>query len=872
MSVSQEKKINLNQNIALSDSLPSKILTNFPEGVWSFDVIAKQVLYYNCTAEKIYGSQLELFYLKEDLGWEIIHPEDRDLVKNSLSEMLETDIVDIEYRIIQRSGKINRVREKKWLVKDENGNPIRLDGTIAQVPQKENLPQTILGNPKIEENGEKVQRKSSQVEKECDRSCDGCEYKILKLKSCQQESLEQKESNNNSLNSTDISSVPFSPPIIWMRLIAYLLEKEAWYREAIAFCNAGVNGKKIDVKDSDRYLSEKTALRLRENLQLAQKITRVGSWEFDVIAQTFRVSEELLHTFGLEEAKSNPTFKQLLEQVHPEDRDLWQQSVEKALTEGKSYQIDRRIVRPDGEIRYINVRGEVFCNEAGYVMRLFETTIDISDRKQAEIELRELVKREALQNRLTNLIRNSLDLDKILETTVWEVRDLLEIDRCYFLWYKQEFPMNEWEVVKEAKIAALPSVVELYPGDALRPISDRVLQTEMLRVDCVDTCEEVELLRFFMALEYMSVLILRVQTASGKIGALVLAHCSESRGWKDSEVELLQAVTNQLAIAIEQAEIYAQSRESARIATTKSLELEETVSKLQKAQAQLVQSEKMSSLGQLVAGVAHEINNPVSFIYGNLFPAKDYIDDILGLVELYQQHYPEPEPEIEEEIERIELDFLVEDLSRLFNSMKIGADRIRDIVKSLRIFSRLDESDFKEVDIHENIDSTLMILNSRLKDQPQPGRPAIEVVKQYGQLPKIECYPGQLNQVFLHLITNAIDALEERDKQRSFEEILAEPSTCWINTQLVDNKAVQIRIADNGIGISSEAVAKIFDPFYTTKAVGSGTGLGLSISYQIVVEKHGGTLRCVSEKEVGTEFAIEIPWQSGNYEQETKTN
>jgi signal transduction histidine kinase len=265
----------------------------------------------------------------------------------------------------------------------------------------------------------------------------------------------------------------------------------------------------------------------------------------------------------------------------------------------------------------------------------------------------------------------------------------------------------------------------------------------------------------------------------------------------------------------------------------------------------------MSSLGQLVAGVAHEINNPVSFIYGNLFPATDYMEDILGLMQLYQQHYPEPPSEIEKEIERIELDFVVEDLPRLFNSMKIGADRIRDLVKSLRIFSRLDESDLKEVELHENIDSTVMILQSRFKEKA--NIPAIELVKQYGKLPKVECYPGQLNQVFMHLIANAIDALEARDKKRSFEEIVANPSTCWIKTQLVNNKAVQIRIADNGIGISSDALSKIFDPFYTTKAVGSGTGLGLSISYQVVVEKHGGCLRCISEEGVGTEFVIEIP-------------
>jgi signal transduction histidine kinase len=278
--------------------------------------------------------------------------------------------------------------------------------------------------------------------------------------------------------------------------------------------------------------------------------------------------------------------------------------------------------------------------------------------------------------------------------------------------------------------------------------------------------------------------------------------------------------------------------------------------KLQRTQAQLIQSEKMSSLGQLVAGVAHEINNPVGFIYGNLSPATEYVSDLLNLIEMYQEHYPEPVEEIEEELEAIELDFLVEDLQKLLNSMKVGAERIRDIVLSLRNFSRLDESDMKPVDIHEGIDSSLLILHARIKEKSETR--GIEIVKEYGKLPQVTCYASQLNQVFMNIIVNAIDALQNnRDKERKVNEA----PTLTIRTETTDSNTVKISFADNGNGMTEEVKSKIFDPFYTTKPVGSGTGLGLSISYSVVVEKHGGSLTCNSAPGEGAEFVIEIPVQ-----------
>ncbi len=291
--------------------------------------------------------------------------------------------------------------------------------------------------------------------------------------------------------------------------------------------------------------------------------------------------------------------------------------------------------------------------------------------------------------------------------------------------------------------------------------------------------------------------------------------------------------------------------------TAKSQELAKTIQELQETQSQLVQQEKMSGLGLLVAGVAHEINNPINFIYGNIHHASEYARDLLELVELYQKHYLYPPSEISEHLENIDFDFLCQDMPQLLSSMKIGADRIIQIVQSLRNFSRLDESEMKPVNIHEGIDSTLLILQSRLK--ATDSRPPIGVVKNYGNLPMVECYVGQLNQVFMNILANAIDALDSYSIERGEWESKINPSTIAIATEYSMPDKITVRISDNGHGIPENVKQRLFDPFFTTKPAGKGTGLGLSIGYKIVVEKHKGTLRCDSTPGLGTEFSIEIP-------------
>ncbi|GAB4354830.1 MAG: hypothetical protein Fur0042_23970 [Cyanophyceae cyanobacterium] len=296
----------------------------------------------------------------------------------------------------------------------------------------------------------------------------------------------------------------------------------------------------------------------------------------------------------------------------------------------------------------------------------------------------------------------------------------------------------------------------------------------------------------------------------------------------------------------------------------KAADLEAALAKLQRTQNQLVQSEKMSSLGQLVAGVAHEINNPVTFIFGNLSHANDYAQQLLDVVAAYQQRLPEPDDELADLIDEVDLDFLVEDLPKLLESMRVGAQRIREIVVSLRNFSRLDEAAYKAVDLHEGIDSTLLILQNRLK--ARSDHPGIQVIKNYGKLPLVECFAGQLNQVFMNILSNAIDALEERDREQPFEQLKQHPSTITITTERIGEDWLRVAIADNGPGMPPEVQQRIFDPFFTTKEVGKGTGLGMSISYQIVTERHHGHLDCQSSNQGGTQFNIEIPIrQSGRW-------
>jgi PAS domain S-box-containing protein len=324
---------------------------------------------------------------------------------------------------------------------------------------------------------------------------------------------------------------------------------------------------------------------------------------------------------------------------------------------------------------------------------------------------------------------------------------------------------------------------------------------------------------------------------------------------KQAELDLKEA-KNLLEQINQELEVRVQQRTSALVQEKE--KAEQTLNQLQQMQVQLIQTEKMSALGNLVAGVAHEINNPVGFLVGNLQPAKDYVQDLFGLIDLYQEKYPNFDPDIYDEIETIDLEYLREDLPKLIISMESGVNRLKAISASLRIFSRDDSERPISFNIHEGLESTLLILKHRLKGNET--RPEIQVVKDYGDLPLVKCYAGQLNQVFMNLLANAIDALEESNQICSFEYIKDNPNQIGVRTKLSeDRQQVLIHISDNGPGMMPDVKECIFEQSFTTKAVGKGTGLGLAIARQIVVEKHGGNLYCCSQPGEGAEFIIELP-------------
>ncbi|MEM8637852.1 MAG: PAS domain S-box protein [Cyanobacteria bacterium P01_G01_bin.54] len=588
-------------------------------------------------------------------------------------------------------------------------------------------------------------------------------------------------------------------------------------------------------RDLSTQKSVEQALSRSERMfKAARQLAQIGSWEWDILTGEVIWSPETFTLYGLEPEPMPLSFERQLSYVHPDDRQRFYSTLYETLYREQPYRIEFRVVRQPKEqpeelskeqIVHLFAQGEPVRNEQGDVTHLFGTLLDISERKQVELRLQqEKADLATLVDQFSEqLTENAAEYQAVFE---YAGIGLNYIDRqgrilranphcCELLGYS------------EAELLELTMQDLTHPEDLAQ---DRHLQHQILTGQRTNYILEKRCLRKDGNPLWVRVHRTAVRDRHGRTRYLIGVIQDISLA-KTTESELRnQAVT-----------------------------LKHTVQELRLTQDQLVQTEQLSSLGQLVAGVAHEINNPVNFIYGNLSHASDYVHDLMGLVQLYQKHHPCPHEDITAEQEAIDLEFLVEDLPQIFTSMQIGADRIKEIVASLRHFSRRDEATMKSVDLREGIESTLMILHNRLK--PRAESPGIKLIKKYeAELPKVTCYAGQLNQVFMNLLGNAIDALEERDRDRTYAEIEAAPSTITITTSLAEQQ-VTISVHDNGPGIPAQIQTQLFEPFFTTKPVGKGTGLGLAISYQIIVEKHQGQLLCDSSPEAGTTFKVIIPLQ-----------
>ncbi|NEO87291.1 MAG: PAS domain-containing protein [Spirulina sp. SIO3F2] len=609
-------------------------------------------------------------------------------------------------------------------------------------------------------------------------------------------------------------------------------------------------GAEIERVRADKALREKDRI-----LQLTLQAGKMGCWSWNRLTNEVVWSDGVEEILGLEANSFGGTFEEYLGLIYPDDLDTVQQAISQALATEQEYRIEHRLLLPDGAIQWLRAKGEIWRDEQGEAIGLLGSVFNDTPHKLAEIalvesteQIQQQAKQEQLLNQIANQIRTSLELDRILEITVREIKRFLGVDRCHFAWHVRDEAEAYWDVIAEECHPDFPSFVGKHPVANFKILSDLLEHQKIVKLDDVTILDDPELQQTLAALGNRSMLVLPVCAESGNFGIIACIQHHALRLWRDEEVEFLEGIVAQVAIAINQADLLAQSQ-------TRAQELEALLVKFQYTQTQLVQSEKMSSLGQMVAGVAHEINNPVGFIHGNLTHAHQYMEDLLGLCVLYQQHYPNPHPQIRDEIEAIDLEFLKADLPHLFQSMKVGTNRIGAIVKSLRTFSRLDEAALKDIDLHEGIDSTLMILQTRLR--AQDWRPEIKVIKDYGDLPRVQCYAGQLNQVFMNILSNAIDALEERDRACTNTQRQANQSQICIQTVKKTNQ-ILIRISDNGDGMSEETQFRLFDPFFTTKEVGKGTGLGMAIAHQIITEKHGGTIECRSELGVGTTFTITL--------------
>jgi two-component system, NtrC family, sensor kinase len=798
----------------------NSLLENLPVAVFVKESEALRYVFWNKTSTQLIG------YCAQDVlgksGYDLFPTEEVDSFIVQDRDVLESgQLLDVPEECLQTPHRGQRIfRTKKIPILDEAGRPQYLLGITEDITERK---QTEAALRQSQEHLQTVMTSAPIILYAIDRQgiftlSEGKGLEALELQSGQlvgssiydvySDKPEVIEYFNRALQGEQLENIIVNYAGILFDIRYSILRDE--HGNIV-----GVTGIALDI--TERY-------KVKEALQQSeQKFRRLVENANDIIYQLTSdgvfsyVSPNWVDILGHEvqdvEGKVFTLF------VHPDDLPICLGTLRRALENGeKQSGIEYRVKHKNGTWRWHTSNLSVLRDANGSIVSVVGIARDISDayrqatqRKQAEEALRES------EERFRNLVESTHDL-------IWEIDE----NAIYTYVSPQIKDILGYDV--EEVLGKTP--FDFMPPEEADYITEIMSNRVALRLP-ITNLENTNI--------HQDGYIVILETS----GVPFFDKAGNFKGYRGIDRDITKRKQTEEAIRQSKAQ------------------LEQTLRQLQNTQAQLIQTEKMSSLGQLVAGVAHEINNPINFIYGNIKHAKNYITDLLRLITLYQDIYPQPAFEIEAEIETIDLHFLIEDFPKLLDSMEVGAERIRGIVRSLRTFSRLDESAAKAVDLRQGIDSTLILLQSRL--QPPLSSQTIQVVKEYSNLPLVKCYPGELNQVFMNLLSNAIDALEKRNRSKNFEVVQANPSTIRIRTEINSQPNsipwVVIRIADNGIGMSEEILSRAFDPFFTTKPVGEGTGLGLAISYQIVVELHKGRLYCSSSPGEGAEFVIEIPIQ-----------
>lgn len=791
----------------------NSLLENLPVAVFVKEAEALRYVFWNKTSTQLIGYSAQDVLGKS--GYDLFPTEEVDAFIVQDRDVLESgQLLDVPEEHLHTPHRGQRIfRTKKIPILDEAGRPQYLLGITEDITERK---QTEAALRQSQEHLQTVMTSAPIILYAIDRQgiftfSEGKGLETLKLQSGQlvgssiydvySDKPEFIDYFHRALQGEQLKNIVVNCAGIFLDIRYSIIRDEQDE-------SAGVTGIALDI--TERY-------KVKEALQQSeQKFRSIVENANDIIYQLTPdgifsyVSPNWVDILGHEVQEVEGKVFTLF--VHPDDLPICLGTLRRALEHGeKQSGIEYRVKHKNGTWRWHTSNLSVLRDANGSILSVVGIGRDISDRKQAEEALRES------EERFRNLVESTHDL-------IWEIDE-----NAVYTYVSPQ--------IKDILGYETEEVLGKTPFDFMPP---------------EEACCIIEIMSNRVAFRLP---ITNLESTNlHKHGHIVILETSgvpffdkagNFKGYRGIDRDITKRK---------------QTEEAIRQSKT---QLEQALRQLQNTQAQLIQTEKMSSLGQLVAGVAHEINNPINFIYGNIKHARNYITDLFRLIALYQDVYPQTDLEIEAEIETIDLNFLIEDFPKLLDSMEVGAERIRGIVRSLRTFSRLDESAAKDADLCQGIDSTLILLQSRL--QPPLSSQTIQVVKEYSNLPLVKCYPGELNQVFMNLLNNAIDALEKRNLSKNFDTIKANPSIIRIRTEMNSHPNsmpwVVIRIADNGLGMSEEVRSRAFDPFFTTKSVGEGTGLGLAISYQIVVELHKGRLYCISSPGEGAEFVIEIPIQ-----------